>query len=99
MKKMVWFIVVCISFILVAVTSSFAEDKKADKETGNVVSKAAHQAQEEGLKGTELAGRVHEPIEERQETREQEKAEKHKMHKHGKKMTKPGFKGKGKGKK
>jgi len=38
---------------------------EAPKEAGNIVSRAAHQAQAQGLKGKELAAKVHEAIKQR----------------------------------
>lgn len=43
------------------------------KEAGNIVSKAAHQAHAQGLKGKELAAKVHEAIKQRKAQRQQEK--------------------------
>lgn len=46
------------------------------KEAGNVVSRAAHQAQAQGLKGKELAAKVHEAIRQRKAEHERFKKEK-----------------------
>ena len=54
---------------MMSVVSFAGEPKKEGKAVGNVVSDAAHKAKAEGLKGTELAGKVHEAIHERKEAR------------------------------
>jgi len=46
------------------------------KEAGNIVSKAAHAAKAEGLKGKDLAAKVHEAIQQRKQERDALKAQK-----------------------
>ena len=106
MKRALWVVVACFIFTLIVCNYSFAKEKEQDKETGNVVSQAAHKAQAEGLKGEDLAAKVHEAIEERKESREkgegavsEEKAKKHKMHKQKRKGRVPHPKAKVRGKK
>ena len=41
------------------------------KKTGNVVSQAVHKAQDEGLKGKDIAAAAHKAIEERKEGKEE----------------------------
>ena len=61
------------AFLSVVITGiSFAKD--AEKEAGSTVSQAAHTAKSEGLKGKELAGKVHEAIDARKENRDVLKA-------------------------
>ena len=49
---------------------------ESPKEAGNIVSRAAHLAQAQGLKGTALAAKVHEAIKERKAEREKLKEQK-----------------------
>ena len=51
--------------------NDLVKDGESPKEAGNVVSRAAHQAHREGLKGKELAARVHEAIRQRKQERQQ----------------------------
>ena len=69
-------IVMSLSITGTAFAKGKSEGKGPEKETGNVVSRAAHKAQEEGLKGEDLAEKVHEAIAERKEAHEAEKLEK-----------------------
>jgi len=67
------------------------------KEAGNIVSRAAHLAQAQGLKGTALAAKVHEAIKQRKAEREKLKEQK-KAQKEEQKAEKKQLKGKGKNK-
>jgi len=107
MKKFLLVLSLVICFILIASNYSFAEEKgtsaeKAPKETGSVVSKTVHEAQEEGLKGTELAEKAHQAIQERKgthETKKEKKMERKKIRKLEKKSSGTKVQVKGKGKK
>ena len=106
MKKYLLVLAFVMCFSLMASTPSFAEEKgvsseSTPKETGNVVSKAVHEAQAEGLKGQELAGRAHQAIQERKETRITEKGKKKETKVFKQKKFRSGTKiqSKGKGKK
>lgn len=95
MRKVLLVIFVVILFSIVIAGISFA--KGHGKGSGNAVSQAAHAARAEGLKGKDLAEKVHEAIENRKESKEEEvdekkesakeekaKNEKGEHHKHGK---------------
>lgn len=99
MKKILVVFIIVIAFILASTMVTLAE--KGGKGKGSPVSKAAHQAQGEGLKGQDLSEKVHEAIQERKESKEEEeikeekeetdsdeKAEKHKKSKQQKKSHK-----------
>lgn len=61
------------AFIITAASAVLAKEKGDEKTTGNVVSQAVHKAQQEGLKGQELAAQAHEAIEQRKEAKEAER--------------------------
>lgn len=64
-------------------TNDLVNRGESPQEAGNVVSQAAHMAQAQGLKGKELAAKVHEAIQqrkaERERLKEREKREKEKQ--------------------
>jgi len=60
---------------------------ESPKEAGNIVSRAAHLAQAQGLKGTALAAKVHEAIKQRKAEREKLKEEKKEQKEHSKGKT------------
>lgn len=65
---------------------------ESPKEAGNIVSRAAHLAQAQGLKGTALAAKVHEAIKQRKAEREKLKEQK-KVQREESKKQKEQFKG------
>lgn len=67
------------------------------KDAGNIVSKAAHDAKAQGLKGKDLAAKVHEAIQKRKQERNALKEQKKKQKKEGEEELEKG-KGKAKGK-
>jgi len=78
---------------------------ESPKEAGNIVSRAAHLAQAQGLKGTELAAKVHEAIKQRKAEREklkerkkEQKEERKKQKEQHKEKTQEHKQGEGKGK-
>lgn len=68
MKKMMAALIAAAFLSVAGAGISFAKD--AEKEAGNTVSQAAHTAKAEGLKGQELAGKVHEAVDARKESRD-----------------------------
>ena len=60
---------------------------ESPQEAGNIVSRAAHLAQAQGLKGTALAAKVHEAIKQRKAEREKLKEEKKEQKEHSKGKT------------
>jgi len=89
MKTFMQAVLILASIFCLAVSISYAN--KGGKDKGSPVSKAAHEAQSQGLKGQELAGKVHEAIEQRKEGREEERGEeKGKKHKANKGRQKGG---------
>jgi hypothetical protein len=58
---------------------------ESPKEAGNIVSRAAHQAQAQGLKGTALAAKVREAIKQRKAERDKLKEEKKRQREESKK--------------
>jgi len=73
MRKIVLVFIAAVFLSVIIAGSSFA--KGAEKEVGSTVSQAAHTAKSEGLKGKDLAGKVHEAIDVRKENKDTLKAE------------------------
>ncbi len=81
--------------------NELVEDGEDPKEAGNIVSQAAHAALAAGLKGKDLAAKVHEAIQQRKQERaqlKQQKKEEKEQEKMGRKQSKSKEKAASKGK-
>ena len=56
--------------------NDLVQDGESPEEAGNIVSKAAKEARAQGLKGRDLAAKVHEAIEQRKQERDAQKQQK-----------------------